>query len=114
MSLLENLRNKSETYRHAVAISAALVTTLVIFFVWMSVLFPNVTGKNVAVNNTESKNPPLNVFKSNVAQSFAAIKDQWNTLTHTLSSTNYQADSNNQVQILSPEDAGQTGQNRAY
>lgn len=101
--LIEKLRNKSETYRHVVALSTSLVVTLMLLGVWITVTFPNaITGKPVvAEKSRKTEVGPLDLFRQNTAQVFDSIKFQWNSVVKSLKETEYQ--SNNQIQIVSPE-----------
>ncbi len=112
--LIERLRNKSETYRHAVALSTSLLVTLMLFAVWMTITFPNaITGRPVvAQNNRVTEEGPLDALKQNSAQVFSSIKFQWDGFVKSLKETKYEF--NNEIQIVSPE-TGQvvSGQNKA-
>lgn len=102
--LIENLRGKSETYRHVVALSASFVITLGIFAVWATAFFPNaIPGKPIVAENDSVTEEPLNLFLANTSASFGAIKTHWNSIVGRWGETKYEA--RGEIEIISPEEA---------
>lgn len=121
-NIIERLREKSEGARRMIAVGTSFALTLVIGFVWISTAFPGVVPGSPAVaqsgsGSTNSKTQtaqvlqaqetgPIKAFGQNVAQSFAAVKDQWNSIATYFSETSYDAGNELQdLETLSPEEA---------
>lgn len=112
--LIEHLRSRPESHRHAVAFGVSFFVTLVIAGIWATTTFP-LGGSNslvVAQNGTQSEvkkdvlrvQGPVTTFGRNVAQSFAALKTQLGSLSSYFSETSYESQPTLQV-INSTENA---------
>jgi hypothetical protein len=119
-NIIESLREKSEGARRMIAVGVSFALTLVIGFVWISTTFPGVVPGSPAVAQSGSANSksqtaqvlqvqetgPLKAFGQNVAQSFSAVKDQWDSISTYFSETSYDAGNELQdLETLSPEEA---------
>ncbi len=117
--LIEHLRGRPESHRHAVAFGVSFLVTLVIAGIWATTTFP-LGGSNTAVvaqngtQNTAAKTAtapqvqgPVTTFSRNVAQSFAALKTQLGSLSSYFSETSYESQPTLEV-INSTENADST------
>lgn len=97
--LIENLRGKSETSRHGIALGVSFAVTLIIALVWVSVVFLNAPPSNNVTLAEKAKIElgPFATFGRNLAQPIAALKIQWQTVANYLKETKYQADAGLQV-----------------
>ena len=78
MRKIDSLREKSESHRKRFAFGISFFVTLLIFVSWVSVIFPNNSGRIMAKNNdNQEKNnieTPVTIMKESLAQVFSAIK----------------------------------------
>lgn len=137
---IEKLRTKSETYRRGVALGTSFVATLVIFFVWISVVFPNaIPGGAVLAEkgNTEEvrsagflasstafpsepasesssrakiENGTISSFNRNAASSFEAVKNQLRALGKFFGETTYEAE-DGEVEVVPSRSTWPSGVN---
>ncbi len=123
MNFLENLRNKSESYRRGVSAATALVVTLLIFGVWVTVIFPGILPQRGEVMANNSKNSQTQTltqtqtqtqgqrqvaqvaeagivqkFQVNLAQTISTVKIQWASISQYFKEVQYESE--NQIQIV--------------
>lgn len=100
MSLIERLREKSDTYKRNFSIATSFVITLAIFTVWATMFFPGTASQRAVIAESVKKEAtPMKNFGSNMAQSFYAMKDRLGVLNQYFKSeTTYQAQ--NQIQVV--------------
>jgi hypothetical protein len=111
--LIEHLRGRPESHRHAVALGVSFFITLVIAGIWATTTFPlggsnsAVVAKNGAAKTAPASGPqgPVTTFGRNVAQSFTALKTQLSALGSYFSETSYES----QPTLEVVNSAGSTG-----
>ncbi len=103
MSLIENLRGKSENYKRGVAFGVSLFVTLAIFGVWVTVLFPGTISNRTIVAQRAKPEQPVATFSRNVASALSAVKFQFASVFHYFK--DMKVDTNNEIIIVSPEES---------
>ncbi len=88
------------------AIGGALLITMVIFGIWISILFPGTISSQATIaENNEVKDrvevSSLDRARANLGQSFEAVKVQWAKVVESFKETKYQA--TNQLEIVAPK-----------
>lgn len=98
---LENLRQRSETYRKTFAAVTSLLVTLLIFGVWFTAFSP-VARTSAIVSDARSEDGPFRNLNRNVAQSIGAFKGQFDSIRdYFLSASVYEA--NNHIEFVPNE-----------
>lgn len=93
--LIENLRSRPESHRHAVALGISLAITLIIGGIWATTIFPNAVSSQATIaekNKSLEPQGPVKTFSRNMAQSFSALKSQLHSFGASLRETKYEAE----------------------
>ncbi|MES3005299.1 MAG: hypothetical protein V4690_04345 [Patescibacteria group bacterium] len=73
--LIEKLRSKPEATKKRVALLGALLFSLCIFGVWLSVVFPQIKNPPVVEEKGPATPSPLSAFTDNIADGFSSLQE---------------------------------------
>jgi|GEM_PF-2166501 len=107
MSIIENLRRKSENYRRGVAFGISFFVTLFIFGVWVTAIFPGTITSNSTLAKKVEPEQPIATFSRNVASAFSGVKFQFGSVFNYFKTT--KVEENNEIIIVSPDDGNVRG-----
>lgn len=92
---INNLRNKSESYRHTFAISVSLFVTIIIFVIWVSVMKNNlfISPQNTATENVNVastvESSPIQSLKNGVGRLMDTLLENATNFTESLGKVEY-------------------------
>ena len=85
--LIEKLRQKPDSAKKKIAFFVALLTSGIIFVVWLSVIYPNwKLGQSQKEKVANLEPSPVSSLSSTISSGFSAIKDQFSQVKNVISS----------------------------